>query len=140
MACTQVLRYIEVSKFDACTGPPTTPGPSVTGNTQQFILERAERTVAEGTPAALQAYVADLRELLEKRRDALHMVQVSSCIHRLGRVVNSVSQACSQPSHFSGRHLVTAYYISPRQSKFQSNQRCPLHLLGSSALAIVKGY
>lgn len=61
------------------------------GNLQTFILQRAEWAVKEATPAALRAYVADLTELLKLRRSSLHMVQISSCIHRLGRVVSVVS-------------------------------------------------
>ncbi len=69
----------------------------LSGNTQQIILERAEWAVAEGTPQALQAYVDDLRLLLEQRRDDMHMVQVSSCIHRLGRIANTVSSVRLPP-------------------------------------------
>lgn len=32
-----------------------------------------------------------MRELLAWRKNEMHMVQVSSCIHRLGRLINTVS-------------------------------------------------
>ncbi|BDA42152.1 probable RAP domain-containing protein, chloroplastic at C-terminar half [Coccomyxa sp. Obi] len=78
------------------------PETRIMGNPQLYILERAERANAEGTPAALQGFVEDLKELLTRRKHVMHMVQVSSCLHRLGRLVNTVSSKRNPLAHTDG--------------------------------------
>ncbi|CAL8468164.1 g7703 [Coccomyxa elongata] len=80
-------------------GQQTKPEADMMGNIQFYILERAERANAEGTPAALQGFVEDMKELLAWRKNEMHMVQVSSCIHRLGRLINTVSSKRNPLAH-----------------------------------------
>ncbi len=38
-----------------------------------------------------------MKELLARRKDEMWMIHVSSCIHRIGRLVNAVSQVLITP-------------------------------------------